>query len=241
MSTEANTQKVPLIYPFMLVISVTVAALFCYLYLTSPLKPKTQNLQPAENLAPQKQPPIISTEKPQELITANTPSLKNDISEAAAIEEEFTLPSMSSLPGEIIVHQVSAETRPLAQTEAVGKNHQYEQTNYKVQHIIDVELANAKQERVTVEVPVLYQSRGMRWGTAEIGEARRVLRALEIYRDRVKQLKQDGQNIQTAWEKLLLKSQPVDALRADSPSLPENSDFNQNLTNSADAITISHE
>jgi len=67
---------------------------------------------------------------------------------------------------------------------------------------------------------VIYQTRGLRLGPKQAEEARRILRALENYKNLVAKLHQDGKNISKAWDLLLLDSQPIDALRADSPSLP---------------------
>ncbi len=239
MSAEATPQRVPLIYPFMLVTSVTVAALFCYLYLTA-----DHDVQP-EQTHPTPKPAIIVEEPTKEPANTTSPEgAENSDSSPPDTElssNSFTLPSSQALPGEITINSVAPSTMPLAKSEATGSSKDFEQTNFKVQHIIDAKLGDEPQERITIEVPVIYQTRAMRWGPDEVAEARRVLRAMEIYRERVKQLKLDGQNIQFAWEKLLTNSQPIPALRADSPSLPENSLLNQDLSNSSESITISHE
>ena len=251
MSTETTTQRVPLIYPFMLIICAIVATLFCYLYLTASPTTAAPNIstqaEAADSLPQQEE--NTSTYTTAQAKAEQTHSSKKEASTsqvspetpAAQPDTSFQLPSDSGLPGEIKVKTSPLATMPLAKSPALGDSVSYEQTNYTIQHVLDAQYGDTSQERITIEVPVLYQTRGMRWGPNEIQEASRILRAMEIYKGRVTQLKNDGHNIQKAWENLLTRSQPVSALRADSPSLPSNTQLNESLSNTSESISLSHE
>ncbi len=259
MSAETTTQRVPLIYPFMLIICAIVATLFCYLYLTTSPNDSSANdlsaaglsanhsshkaeihsqpqLQMGDSASTQNTPVVTSPTKEDTLIPQPP-------TESTATEQNrpFQLPSDSSLPGEIKVKTSPLATMPLAKSPALGDSVSYEQTNYSIQHVLDAQYGDTSQERITIQVPVLYQTRGMRWGPSEIQEASRILRAMEIYKGRVTQLKNDGHNIQKAWENLLARSQPLSALRADSPSLPSNTKLNETLSNTSESISPRHE
>jgi len=98
----------------------------------------------------------------------------------------------------------------------------FEETNLRVQHILTAEAPNGHVNRIDIDVPVLYQSRNLRWTTAEVSEARSLMLRLMNYQDKTRQLKTEGQELLAAWSKLMGQSLPSAQLRADSPSLPGN-------------------
>ena len=96
------------------------------------------------------------------------------------------LPASDRLPGES--SPLAARPAPLANP--------FEQTNIRVQHILTAEAPGGQLAKIDIDVPVLYQSRSLRWTPAEVA---------------------DG-----AWNELVERSIPAAQLRADSPTLSAN-------------------
>ena len=99
---------------------------------------------------------------------------------------------------------------------------QFEQTNLRVQHILTADTPDGHVANIDIDVPVLYQSRNLRWTPAEVAQARQLLIQLSDYQDKTRQLRAEGATLLASWNQLVEKSIPAGVVRADSPSLPSN-------------------
>jgi hypothetical protein len=88
--------------------------------------------------------------------------------------------------------------------------------------VIDAESPSGDVNRLTIDVPVLYRSRNLRWSQEEATRARDLLDRLVNYQDKVRSLRNEGTQLLIDWNGLMQTSIPGEALRADSPSLPAN-------------------
>ncbi|MFC4995466.1 hypothetical protein [Rubritalea tangerina] len=216
--------EVSLTYKFLLTFSTLSAVFFCWLYVTKPTHIVSSNV--TENT------PAPSTSENVEEDTSSKPS-------------NFVNLQQSSLPGDGPSELPPTETNasqkgapiPLATTDSTEGLVGFEETNHKVQHVLTAK-SNSSSERIILQVPVIYKTRGLRFSPEQTKEAQRVLRALKIYQSQIQKLHQDGQNIQLAWNNLLMSAQPIDALRADSPSLPSNAPSHPNILSENSSQTI---
>ncbi|MGJ8671644.1 hypothetical protein [Rubritalea sp.] len=218
--SQTNQSEITLTYKFLLILSTLSAVFFCYLYVTKPCETVILTEQPkSEQIEP----------SPEEITTSPVNS--------------FEALSSNSLPCELSSNSTedtsdnTLDGIPLPQTPSTADNIGWEETNDRVQHVVTAEYG-AQSQRVLIEIPVIYKTRGLRLGPDQANEAQRVLRALKIYQQQIKKLHQDGENIQMAWNSLLLSAQPIEALRADSPSIPQTSSSNPALLNENSAQTI---
>ncbi|MCB1129715.1 MAG: hypothetical protein KDN05_01205 [Verrucomicrobiae bacterium] len=140
-------------------------------------------------------------------------SSAGDVSPAPAKESRTLLPSNEGLPG---------ETDPALAALQPPVTSSFEETNLRVQHILSADAPGGHSSRIDLEVPVLYQSRQLRWTTAEVAEARDLLVRLSDYQEKSRELRSEGVALLDSWNSLLDRSLPTDGLRADSPSLPSN-------------------
>jgi hypothetical protein len=97
-----------------------------------------------------------------------------------------------------------------------------EETNLRVQHILTAETAGKRSDRIELTVPVLYRSRYLRWSETEVDTARTLMEKLVRYQEQSRLLRQEGHDLLNAWNELVSRALPSEALRADSPSLPSN-------------------
>ncbi len=189
------------VYPWLLVLSTAIAATFCLLYITKPviLSP----LPPLQNL-PAGPPP---TRTPSPTTTAR-PAL---------------LPNASHLPGELLTTPARgpSDDSPRAPTSPPATP-AFEETNLRIQHILTAQAPTGPLARIDLDVPVLYQSRSLRWTPADIAEARNLLIRLMDYQEKSQRLRAEGGDLLDSWNHLLSRSLPATDLRADSPSLPAN-------------------
>ncbi|MCU0796861.1 MAG: hypothetical protein MUF31_13110 [Akkermansiaceae bacterium] len=99
----------------------------------------------------------------------------------------------------------------------------FEETNLRIQHVL---AANGPQGedlgRLTLDVPVLYASGSIRWTQADVDLARDLLTRIRTYQSRSLELREEAVKLISEWDALMLRSIPEPALRADSPTLPEN-------------------
>ena len=224
MSTTSNnpSSDISLTYKFLLAFSTLSAVFFCWLYVT---KPTTVVAEARKPTSPAEEPSAL------------------DETEVAP-PSSFANLTQSSLPGDASPRpqQVDASsenaTIPLAQSISTASKIGWEETNDRIQHVLTAQDATSS-ERIILQVPVIYQTRGLRFGPTEAQEASRILRALKIYRSQIAKLHQDGKNIQQAWDSLLLDAQPITSLRADSPSLPNAQHPDTLSENSSATINIS--
>jgi hypothetical protein len=188
-------------YPWLLVASTAVAGLFCALYITKPVfLPPPAVLLPLVKVEPRIEAPAIET----------TP---------LPAEQPSTDPSLipgSSLPGELAD---AAKQSELPSPPAVST---LEETNMRMQHVLTAEAPGGHLGRIIMDVPVLYQSRELRWSHEEVAHARRLLTLLVDHQEKTRALRSEGSNLLQAWNDLINRSLPVTELRADSPSLPVN-------------------
>ncbi|MFC5049945.1 hypothetical protein ACFPK9_04900 [Rubritalea spongiae] len=218
--SQTPQSEITLTYKFLLILSTLSAVFFCYLYVTKP----SETIIVSGDTAIDEESVDEVTEAPTELVNS------------------FEALASNSLPGESAPATQTSSTDsldgiPLPETPSTADKLGWEETNDRVQHVVTAEFGSESQ-RVLIEVPVIYQTRGLRLGPDQASEAQRVLRALKIYQQQIEKLHQDGKNIQAAWNSLLLSAQPIEALRADSPSLPQTSANNPALLNENSAQTI---
>lgn len=190
---KVNSCSVQSIYPWLLFASTAIAATFCLAYITKPYIIEG---------------PSGFTETEQREVASSNPAPKDG---AGSL-----LPNGDALP---------SNDRPspsdLAET-PTASGADFEETNIRVQHVIDAESPSGDISRIIVDVPVLYQSRNLRWSQEEAAEARELLARLSAHQEKTRMLRDEGAQLLSAWNNLMDRSVPTAALRADSPSLPEN-------------------
>jgi len=197
-------------YPWLLVLSTAIAGLFCLLYITKPV--------------------IVSSPAPAG--TRILPSQTNQTSQSkptampnTAATRVSLLPDATHLPGE----RVPAST---AGQKPADSSHPppppiFEETNLRIQHILTAEAPGGHLARMDLDVPVLYQSRALRWTPATVTAARALLARFMDYQEKSRQLRAEGGELLDAWNRLISHSLPTTELRADSPSLPANQEDNR--------------
>jgi hypothetical protein len=204
-------------YPFLLLLSTTVAGLFCYLYLTKPVIVETAAapavVSPPAPVEPKPALPVVA---PPVAATLPPAPVVQDKSTPVPAPPALT-PSSQRLPGDV----APAVANP---REALGKTgaSPFEETNLRVQHVLIAEAPGGARSRLEFEVPVLYRSRNLRWSQAEVGEARELLGKLADYQEKTRTLRAEGIALLDAWNQLIGRSIPSAGLRADSLSLPAN-------------------
>lgn len=184
------------IYPWLLLASTLTAGVFCLLYITKPVIVEQTISTPV--------PPVVLKNPP-------AASVKE---QARPQSSSGMAPSANALPGE----------HPPVDNRHAPVVDQFEETNLRVQHILTAKAPGNHVHRIDLDVPVLYQSRNLRWTTTQAAEARMLLGKLADYQEKSRQLRSEGSALLEAWNHLLDSSLPVDQLRADSPSLPSNQD-----------------
>jgi hypothetical protein len=183
----------------MLFASTAVAATFCLAYITKPvIMPNTSGAD-------------TPTQNPLKEVAAKLP--------APTPLTEKLLPDPTRLPGDSIAPEPSpAVEKP----PAVSLTAEFEETNIRVQHILDAESPTGDVNRIIVDVPVLYRSRNLRWTQEEATQARELLARLSEHQEKIRTLRDEGKALLNDWNNLMGTSIPSNALRADSPSLPSN-------------------
>jgi hypothetical protein len=156
----------------------------------------------------------VYAEKPMVTTAANTPK-------PAPVG---LLPNGESLPGEKSDLQGirPLPANPAKATSLSTSSNAFEETNLRIQHILTAEAPGGNVARLDIEVPVLYQSRNLRWTAAEVAEARALLIRLADYQEKSRALRAEGTELIDAWNHLVERSIPAGELRADSPTLPIN-------------------
>lgn len=163
----------------LLLLSTTVASVFCYLYLT-------------------KAPPVTQAPSPPK-----------------------AAPSPARAPNPPL--PAPEPIRKLSPTAAKAPTHAgLEETNLRVQHVLTAESSTGRIDRIELNVPILYQSRSLRWTDEEVNQARSLQLRLTEYQEQSRKLREEGRSILDSWNSLIARSIPSTALRADSPSLPSN-------------------
>lgn len=200
--TSCPVQRV---YPWLLFTSTAVAAIFCLMYITKPVIMASQGPFPG---VPES--PVLPKVTTPVTVSAKTTGM---------------MPDHDRLPGE------KAAPLPTSTTSrdggdsahlATSANPAFEQTNIRIQHILTAEAPGGHLAKIDLDVPVLYQSRNIRWSAAEAAEARALLARLSDYQEKSRILREEGAELLDSWNRLIERSIPTGALRADSPSLPAN-------------------
>ncbi len=214
----------PQAYPWLLAASTAIAGLFCFMYITKPVI-----LSPASQ--------------------ANSASIQQAAPKPAGISPSASslMPSVDRLPGE------KSPTSPAKlKTTQIGpglplpnpsSSPAFEETNLRIQHILTAEAPGGHLDRIDIDVPVLYQSRSLRWTPQEIEQARGLLVRLTDYQEKSRQLRSEGIQLLDSWNQLVGRSIPSAGLRADSPTLPANQEQMDGAShsgglNSSDSIQI---
>ena len=125
------------------------------------------------------------------------------------------MPSVDRLPGE-------KSSSPTAESPSRSSPAAFEQTNLRIQHILTAESPGGQLAKIDLDVPVLYQSRNLRWTADEVAEACGLLARLSDYQDKSRALRTEGAELMDSWNRLVERSIPAGDLRADSPTLPTN-------------------
>ena len=199
---RATTCTVQRVYPWLLTASTAVAALFCLMYITKPVIVPS----PATIL------PTAASIKPTLAMPGGTASPAG------------LMPSATSLPGEQHPRGSSkpTPTDPRRALPGPPSASAFEETNLRIQHILTAQAPGGHLDRIDIDVPVLYQSRGLRWTADEVAEARELLVRLMNYQEKSQALRAEGSELLDSWNRLIGTSIPAADLRADSPSLPAN-------------------
>lgn len=181
-------------YPFLLIASTLIASAFCFLYMTKPVVTvSAENQEPAPAPANTGKPALAAAEKP----APESPSL---------------LPGNDRLPGDPTTAAAPARKDLPA----------FEETNLSVQHVLTARTPEGDLSRIDLDVPVLYQSRHLRWTEDDVSRARDILSRLSHYQEKSLALRSEGSLLLAEWNQLMARSIPSAELRADSPSLPVN-------------------
>jgi hypothetical protein len=213
-------------YPWLFGASTCLSALLCWMYVTKPVV--TQNSEPASRGAMAQ--PVVGVEDTRPTIAKAAGDQSSQPKTAVGL-----IPSDTSLPGEIASNvpvTVSPASPQIISPGKLAASHRgkadsdvglgWESTNLKIQHILSADAGNGDLEKIVINVPVIYETRTMRWTTADIAKARNVMARLMVYERNLTNIRREGQGIMKDWNDLLEGSVPAPALRADSPSLPYN-------------------
>jgi hypothetical protein len=153
----------------------------------------------------------------------------------------LTYPADSAIPGVSQMKPLPSMTPPAPNSigiEAVippaPMTSGYEETNIRMQHILDVESPSGDIQRMVIDVPALYKSRNLRWSQDDAAQARILLQRLEQFQEKAQALRDEGKQLSHEWNNLMDGSMPHTILRADSPSLSTNLKIS---TPSADGAT----
>ncbi len=198
-ATTCVSQK---LYPWLLCASTGTAALFCMMYITKPVIV-------ASTAADAGSPNKIAVVDPQGTKTSSSTT------------HGSLMPNGNQLPGEKSISPAAASL-PRPSTATSTTNPAFEETNLRIQHILTAEAPGGNLARIDIEVPVLYQSRNLRWTAAEVADARTLLVRLSDYQEKSRMLRAEGIQLLDSWNQLVGRSIPNGELRADSPTLPIN-------------------
>lgn len=191
---RASTGRMARIYPWLLAASTTLAVVFGLMYITKPFIGSPQDASPAAPVAVRK------------IVVPST--------------QAGLMPSQDRLPGEKSSRETLQDAG--APAAAAAAPVAFEQTNLRIQHILTAEAPGGHQARINLDVPVLYQSRSLRWTAAEVAEARTLMVRLSDYQEKSRVLRAEGAELLDSWNLLIGRSIPAGDLRADSPTLPAN-------------------
>ena len=208
-------------YPWLLGVSTCLSGVLCWMYVTKPV----QVIAATNSAAQQEQAGAV-----QSASVSGTSESSNAGKASAKSTSAQLIPSDDALPGNGEAEGKGArlsESGALKKADprkimALGDGSGWETTNSRVQHILNADAGGGDVTKIVLNVPVLYQTRSMRWTPTDVQKARDVLTRLMIYEGNLAKIKHEGQLLLRDWNSLLEKTVPAAALRADSPSLPYN-------------------
>lgn len=183
------------VYPWLLLASTALSAAFCFLYISKPVVQVSSPLQPK------------AEEKPATLPIADAAKLADHRQKPADLLPGNRLPGDTAKSPALPVRLNSSAT---------------EETNLSVQHVLNAQIPAGDICRIILDVPVLYQSRHLRWNQNDVEEARELLGRLADHQEKSSALRAEATQILGDWNRLIGRSIPSSDLRADSPSLPGN-------------------
>jgi len=135
----------------------------------------------------------------------------------------ITLPDPGiNLPGDLDVMARQRAVQATREDTATPENPIHEETNLRVQHVLNAATADGDLSRILLDVPVIYASRQLRWTDQEVSQAREIHARLADYHEQSRRLRELGSGLIDEWNELIERSIPAADLRADSPSLPAN-------------------
>lgn len=190
-------------YPWLLFFSTAVAGLFCLLYVTKPV------------IVPS--PAMIAPGTPMQTRPAANPQAASVPVQAPSAS---LLPAQNSLPGEVESKPLPSDPRQSSAAPPAASR--FEETNLRIQHVLTAEAPGGQLDRIILDVPVLYQSRNLRWTPEEVAAGRELLVRLMDYQEKCRDLRSEGIGLLDAWNQLVERSIPAAQVRADSPTLPDN-------------------
>lgn len=202
-------------YHWLLITSLILTSIMCWLYVTKPVivQNRASNDVQLDEALPShtgnSQSGRVSTLVPSDDVL---PGSKLPSSVERSISSDSHLQKTSS--------GVLAESGHMADNPLFSLG--WESTNLKMQHMLSADAGGDEREEIVLDVPVLYETRTMRWSVADIAEARELMQRLIVYEGNLKNLRSDGQEILKEWNELIENTTPTDVLRGDSPSLPKN-------------------
>lgn len=126
-------------------------------------------------------------------------------------------PAPAPVPESKAPETVEPRDLKTARTEA------FEDTNLRIQHVLGATGPDGEDlGRITLNVPVLYESARIRWTREDLATARSLLARLGQHQRKSRLLREEAVELVSEWDALMIRSVPDAALRADSPTLPEN-------------------
>jgi len=195
-TTSSTVQRA---YPWLLIASTALAAVFCGLYLNKPVVMAGPGPGPAAT--------AISPAPPAPAMIAAAPKPADSL-----------LPHGGHLPGDSAKPQATDPKR-LASA-GNGPESAFEETNLRIQHVLRAQgPAGEDLGKIMLDVPVLYRSRALRWTPEEIARARSLMTRIGHYQEAAQIVRNEGQKLLGEWNALVGESIPAPVLRADSPSL----------------------
>jgi hypothetical protein len=153
-------------------------------------------------------PTVISMENPN--IPLTTPTATRSAEPTQPITEAIAAP---------VAPPATLKPAPVAKAPMHGA---WEETNLHVQHVLTAEATGGRTDRIELNVPILYQCRTLRWTDEEVVAARHIHEQLVRHQEQSRLLREQGRQLLASWNELITRSIPNEALRADSPSLPDN-------------------
>lgn len=140
-----------------------------------------------------------------------------------------TKPALNAPPAGAAAESIppaEAPTKPsvVAPGALVGEERSpFEETNLRIQHILGATGPQGEDlGRITLDVPVLYESGVVRWTEEDVAKARSLLSRIQDHRQRSREIRDEAVGLIAEWDQLVIDSIPERTLRADSPTLPEN-------------------